>query len=133
MQFVVTADTDSSSNEIASLPISPAMYLTGPYQNISAYPVDGAAITLFGHATNYASKTTACNVAFHPDAFTLGMADLDLPGGVDKAARATDPDSGLSLRVVRDYDINDDVWPCRVDILYGVKAIYPELACRVHM
>jgi hypothetical protein len=131
MQFVVTADTDSVTNEIASLPLSPAMYLTGPYQNISAYPVDGGLIKLFGHATSYASKVSPVNMAYHRDAFALGMADLVLPGGLDMAARASDADSGLSLRIVRQYDINNDVFPCRVDVLYGWKAIYPELACRV--
>lgn len=131
MQFVVTADANASSNEIASLGLSPAMYLTGPYQNISAYPVDGAAITLFGHATSYTSKTSPANLAFHRDAFCLGMADLVLPGGVDMAARASDPDAGLSLRIVRQYDINNDVFPCRIDVLYGWKTIYPELACRL--
>lgn len=131
MQFVVTADTDSDTNEIASLPISPAIYLTGPYQNVSAYPVDGGLITLFGHATSYASKVSPVNVAFHESAFVLGMADLELPGGVEMAARAVDPDAGLSIRIVKDYDINNDVQPCRLDVLYGWKAVYPELACRV--
>lgn len=131
MQFVVTADTDSTGNEIAALPISPAIYLTGPYQNVSAYPVDGAAVTLFGHATSYASKLSSANLAYHRDAFALGMADLALPGGVDMASRASDPDSGLSLRIVRAYDINNDVFPCRIDVLYGWKTIYPELACRI--
>ena len=131
MQFVVTADTNSVTNEIASLPISPAIQLTGPYQNVSAYPVDGALITLFGHATNYASKVSPANLAFHRDAFALAMVDLPLPGGVDMASRATDPDAGLSLRIVRQYDINNDVFPCRIDVLYGWKTIYPELACRL--
>lgn len=131
MQFVVTADTDSDTNEIASLPLSPAMYLTGPYQNISAYPVDGGLIKLFGHATSYASKVSPTNIAYHKDAFTLAMVDLDLPGGVDMADRVSDPESGLSIRLIRDYDINNDQMPCRLDVLYGWKAIYPELACRI--
>lgn len=130
-QFVVTADTDSVSNEIASLPISPSMVLTGAYQNISAYPVDGAAITLFGAATTYASKVSPANMAFHRDAFVLGMADLPLPRGVDMAARASDPSSGLSVRIVRAYDVNNDEFPCRIDVLYGWKTVYAELACRV--
>lgn len=130
-QFVVTADTDSSSGEIAELPISPAIYLTGPYQNVSAYPVDGAAVTLFGAATTYASKVSPANLAYHRDAFVLGMADLPLPGGVDMAARASDPESGLSVRIVRQYDINNDEFPCRIDVLYGWKTVYPELACRI--
>lgn len=131
MQFVVTADANAASNEIASLSLSPSMVLTGPYQNISAYPVDGGLIKLFGAATTYASKTSPANLAFHRDAFALAMVDLPLPGGVDMASRASDPDAGLSLRIVRQYDINNDVFPCRIDVLYGWKTIYPELACRI--
>ena len=71
------------------------------------------------------------NLAYHKDAFVLGTADLILPNGVDMAARASDPDTGLSIRIVRAYDINNDVMPCRLDILYGWSAVYPELACRI--
>ncbi len=39
--------------------------------------------------------------------------------------------NGLSVRVVKDYDITNDVEIIRLDILYGVKAIYPDLACRL--
>lgn len=132
MQFVVTADTSTSmANEIAALPIAPAMYLTGPMQNISAFPADGAAVTLFGHATSYAGLIVPQNMVFHKDAFVLGCADLELPNGVDMAARATDPESGLSLRMIRDYDINNDRKITRLDILFGWKCVYPELACRV--
>lgn len=132
MKFVVTADADASGNEVASLAISPAMYTTGPYANVSAFPVDNALVKLFaGTASTYASKVSPANLAFHKDAFALGMADLPLPGGVDMASRASDSDSGLSLRIVRQYDINNDVFPCRVDVLYGWKTLYPELACRI--
>lgn len=130
-QFVVTADANAAGNEIASLSLSPAMVLTGAYQNISAYPVDGGLVKLFGAAATYASKVSPANLAFHRDAFALAMVDLPLPGGVDMAARVSDPDAGLSLRIVRQYDINNDVFPCRIDVLYGWKTIYPELACRI--
>jgi hypothetical protein len=39
---------------------------------------------------------------------------------------------GLSLRIVRAYDINNDNLPCRIDILYGKKTIRPEWAARCH-
>lgn len=131
MQFVVTADTNVSGTAIAALPISPAIQTTGAYQNVDSFPQSGALVTLFGAATTYASKKSPANLAFHRDAFVLGMADLDLPGGVDMAARASDSESGLSLRIVRAYDINNDVFPVRVDVLYGWKTMYPELACRI--
>lgn len=126
-QFVVTADISDTSGAI-SIPISPSITLTGAYQTVNALPADNAAITVLGStATAYPQ-----NLAYHKDAFVLGCADLDLPGGTDMAARATDPDSGLSLRIVRAYDISNDTFPCRVDILYGWKCVYPELACRIY-
>lgn len=131
MQFVVTADTDSSANEIASLPISPAIRTTGPYANCSKLPEDGDAVLIFGHVSNYANKVSPVGLAYHRDAFALGMADLpvDLDGA--KAYRATDPDAGMSIRIVKQYDINNDENRCRLDVLYGWKTIYEELACRV--
>ena len=46
-------------------------------------------------------------------------------------ARETDPDAGLSIRVVKQYDIDADNEIIRLDILYGVKTLYPELAVRL--
>lgn len=130
-QFVVTATTNSVTNEIASLPISPAIYLTGGRQNVDAYPVDGAAITLFGAATTYASVVAPQNLVFHKDAFALGCADFELPGGMDMAARASDKESGLSISFIRGYDIVNHRMISRLDILFGWKCLYPEFACRV--
>lgn len=129
-QFVVTAAV-SSSGSAATIPISPAIVLTGPYQNASAGVANGVAVLTFGAVSTYSNYVSPNNVAFHKDAFVLGMADLPLPGGVDMAARASDKESGISLRVVRAYDIVNDIWPCRMDVLYGWQAIYPELACRI--
>lgn len=131
MQFVVTATTAAASNEIASLPISPAIYSTGAYQNVDSLPVDGAAIKLFGHASTYASTIVGQNLVFPKESFALGCADLELPGGVDMASRASEKESGLSIRMVRQYDINNDRIIARLDVLYGWKALYPEWACRV--
>lgn len=125
-QFTITADNSDTTGDM-TLAISPSIVTSGPYQNVSAAPADNAAITMLGSA----STAYPQNMAFHKDAFTLGSADLPLPGGVDMAARASDSASGLSIRLVRQYDIREDVFPCRLDILYGVKAIYPQLACRV--
>ena len=47
------------------------------------------------------------------------------------AARVSDPESGLSIRLVRQYDASTDARITRLDILYGLKLVYPELACRV--
>jgi hypothetical protein len=98
----------------------------GQFQNVSAAPANSAGITLF--ATN---KVSPQSLAFHRDAYTLVSADLPLPGGVDMAARASAKDVGMSIRVVRQYTINNDALPTRLDVLYGIAPLYRELAVRV--
>lgn len=129
-QFVVTAAFSSDGAGEGEISVQPAMYTTGGKQNIDAFPVDGAAITVVD-AASAGSNLTPQNMAYHKDAFVLGMADFELPKGVDMAGRATDPDAGLSISFIRDYDINMHRRVCRLDVIYGWKAVYPELACRV--
>jgi hypothetical protein len=99
--------------------------LQGGRQNVIAAPADNAAITFSGTA----STASGLSLAYHPDAFTFATADLVMPGGVDMAARGVK--DGISMRIVRQYDINNDVLPCRIDVLYGYAAIRPQLAVRV--
>ena len=121
-QFVVTAAYAGGGGTIS---IAPAIVVTGAYQNVSNGAADNQAITFVGTA----SATTQQSLCYHPDAFTFATADLILPDGVHFAARKVQ--DGISMRVVRQYDINNDLMPCRLDVLYGFKAIRPQLACRV--
>jgi hypothetical protein len=92
---------------------------------MSALPATGGVVTFVGAAsTQYAQ-----NLVYHKDAITFATADLLLPQGVDMAARAVH--NGISLRVVRQYDINNDRLPCRIDVLYGFSTIRPQMACRI--
>jgi hypothetical protein len=68
-------------------------------------------------------------MVYHKDAFTFATADLVMPKGVDFAAREVY--DGISIRVVRQYDINNDAFPCRLDVLYGYKTIRAQLAARI--
>lgn len=124
-QFVVTADKIGSSNAIADIAISPAFKAAGAFQTVDALPVDDAVVTFYATSSSQSPQ----NIAYHPDAFTLGTADLLMPKNVDFASRQVH--EGISMRIVRDYDINNDAMPCRIDVLYGWKTLYPELACRV--
>lgn len=126
-QFVVTADTDSTAGGAATIPISPAIASTGAFATVSAMPADNAAITVLGTA----GTLTPTNLAYHKDAFVLGCADLLLPKGVDMASRSASKKVGLSVRMVRQYSINSDAFPCRFDTLFGYATVYPELACRI--
>ena len=110
--------------------ISPSIITSGPSQTVSAGPAGGAVITFI----NPAGATATSNplgLAFHRDAFTLVTADLPVPKGTDMASRVSDKQLGISLRIVRDYDITTDQFPCRIDVLYGWATLRPELACRV--
>lgn len=118
-QFVITA---ISGNDWT---ISPTMYSTGANQNITALPANGAAITLVGSA----STTYEQHLAYHKDAFAFVSADLEMPKGVDFSSRQNM--DGLSIRIARQWDVNNDNMPCRLDVLYGYEAIRPEWACRI--
>lgn len=123
-QFVITADYAGGAGNLA---ISPAIVTSGATQNVSASPTNGGAVTKVGAG---ASETLDQSMVFHEDAFTFATADLVMPTGVDFAAREVM--DGISLRVVRQYAISTDTFPCRIDILYGYKAIRPQMACRIH-
>lgn len=126
-QFVVTADVSSDGSGNASIPISPSIVTSGATQTVNSSPADNAAITVVGAA----STATPQGLAFHRDAFALATAPLPVPQGVDMAGQKSDPQTGLSIRMIRQYAISTDTFPCRLDILYGWKTIRPELACRV--
>ena len=98
---------------------------TGPAQNVSNAPADNAAITVAGTA----SVNHGLSMAYHKSAFAFATADMVMPRGVDFAAREVF--DGVSMRIVRQYDINADKFPCRLDVLYGFKTLRPQLACRL--
>ena len=121
MQFVVTADASANATSIS---ISPAIVASGATQNVTNGAANNKAVTKVGGA----SAVHGVSLGFHKDAFAFATADLVMPKGVDFAARQVL--DGISMRIVRQYDINNDNLPCRLDVLYGYKAIRPELACR---
>ena len=125
-QFTVLADADSGATTgPAALTISPAIITSGPFQTVNAAPADNAAITVLGtSATAYPQ-----NLGFHKNAFALVTVPLEMPDGA--AFKARESHNGLSVRVVKDYDIDADDDIIRLDILYGKKAIYPDLATRL--
>ena len=125
-QFTVLADANSgASTGPATLTISPAIITSGPYQTVSVAPADNAAITVLGTA----STAYPQNLGFHKNAFALVTVPLEMPDGA--AFKARESHNGLSVRVVKDYDIDNDEDIIRIDILYGRAAIYPDLACRL--
>jgi hypothetical protein len=128
-QFRVTADISSTAGGAASITIEPAIYFSGAKQNVSAQPADNAALTIFGAAG--AGTAAANHAAWHKSAIALAFAPLPKPDGVDMASTKTDKKLGISLRFVRWYDGDSDLWKARFDVKYGVKVLRPEWVCRV--
>lgn len=122
-KFVVTADSGASAT---SLSISPAITVSGGRQNVTASPADNAAVS---KVSGGASAVFDQSLAFHRDAFAFATADLEMPKGVDFSAREVM--DGISMRIVRNYDITNDKFPCRIDVLYGYKAVRPQNAVRL--
>lgn len=130
-QFVVMVDVSADGAGAAIVQLDRAIVLTGVKQNVTALPADNAPVLTFGHASNYANQIVPQNMVFHKDAFALACADIELPKGMDMAARASDPESGLSVALVRGFDLVNYRTITRLDIIFGWKCIYPEYACRV--
>ena len=125
-QFVVTAAQTASGGDMANMAISPPMYTAAnALATIDAFPANNAAVTFVGTASTVYPQ----NLVYHKNAITLATADLLLPQGVDMASRQVH--NGISMRIVRQYDINNDRMPCRVDVLYGFSTIRPPMACRI--
>jgi hypothetical protein len=123
-QFTVTAATSGSST--ATLAVSPAIYTSAnALATVNSFPQANAVVTMLGSAASQYAQ----NLVYHKDAITFATADLLLPQGVDMASRQVH--NGISMRVVRQYDINNDRLPCRIDVLYGYSAIRPAMACRI--
>jgi hypothetical protein len=120
-QFVATADGTTS------VTVSPVPTTSGAKQNVVVNSAGASkAVTVAGSA----STAVQTGLAFQKGAFAFATADLVMPDGVDFARREVL--DGISMRIVRQYDINNDKFPCRLDVLYGYKTLRAQLACRTH-
>ena len=140
-EFVVVEDVDSTAGGLATIKVFPEMndgtattvnasgdtISLEAYQNITALPADNAVISVMGAA----GTTYEQNYLFHRDAVALAMIDLELPASATVKARASDPDTGLSLLMTQQYDINEQTEITRIDAVYGADLIYGELALRL--
>jgi len=122
-QFVALADVTASTTASVTVP---AMYSAGQaLATVDALPQSGKAVTFVGAASTQYPQ----NLVYHKDAIAFATADLLMPQGVDMASRQVH--NGISMRIVRQYDINNDRLPCRIDVLYGYSVIRPQMAVRL--
>ncbi len=123
-QFVVTAAYSGGAGNIT---VSPTPVTSGASQNVTIVSAGASKAVVVGGTASTAYTTS---LLYQKDAFTFVTADLVMPQGVDMARREVM--DGISLRLVRDYDINNDMFPCRIECLYGFKTLRPDYATRLH-
>lgn len=121
-QFVVAVAYAGGAGNIT---LGQIIFTSGPYQNVSTALPDNTALTLVG----LASTGYPHSFALHRDACVLATADLELPKGLDMANRATM--DGISMRFVRAFDVTNDNFIGRFDILFGIKVVRPEWSVHV--
>ena len=125
-QFTVTSALTAASSAFTNLAFSPAIYTAATaLATVDTFPQSSAVVTFVGTASTVYPQ----NLVYHKNAISLATADLLLPQGVDMASRQVH--NGISMRIVRQYDINNDRMPCRIDVLYGYGVIRPQLATRL--
>lgn len=129
-QFVATADGIAVAGAL-TVAVSPTPITSGAKQNIEIVSAGAGKAVVFEAAggSGDANAVLTQPLAYHRDAFTFVTADLEMPKGVDFSAREVF--EGVSLRIVRQFDILNDKFPCRIDVIFGYKTLRPEWACRV--
>ncbi len=120
---VISPVTDTTGS--ATLQIFPALIPSGPYQNCSASPASGAAVTVIG-ATGATCQTS---FALQEEAFTWASIPLmNTEEFGSKCDTITDPETGLSIRVIWQWDNRLGEVTVRMDFVWGIAQTYADYA-----
>ncbi|HHB1464636.1 TPA: P22 phage major capsid protein family protein [Acinetobacter baumannii] len=92
------------------------------YQNVSATPANDVVITMLNTATAYA------NPFWHRDAIELIPARYAVPTNAGAAVMRATTDQGIELVFQKQYDINTMKTKYRLDTMFGVVMVNPEMA-----
>lgn len=130
--FTITANVTGASSA-ATLTISPPIYgPTSQYQNVDALPANAAALTLWPGTTSPSGKIGQVGLALHRNAFALVGVELEEPksGSVELVSQKRDPDSGIAVRFIREWDSRESKFINRFDVMIGYGTFYND-ACAV--
>jgi hypothetical protein len=127
--FVATADAASDGSGNATISISPAIITTGPFQNVSALPADNA--PLIFTSAGAGSLAYPVGLRFHKDAFLFGTLNQPTVRGKEFCKVVTDPQTGLTIRYIRDWDTEANKQLDRFDVVPAFGKAFTEFACRI--
>jgi hypothetical protein len=131
-RVVITQNTlsDATGDE-TTVPISPTLVASGKTQNVSGTIADAEAVLLFGHGSNYVSKTFPQGMAWPKKAIAMGFVELKVPSGMDQASTKTDSKRGISMRFSRRWDQDASSWKVRYQTFGGLCVTRPEWVVRI--
>ena len=92
------------------------------YKNVTATPAAGAAITWLNTAT------ASANPFWHRDAIELIPARYAVPTDAGAAVMRATTDNGIEVVMQKQYDINTMRTKYRLDTMFGVAMVNPEMA-----
>lgn len=129
-QFVLTS-TATDTVGTATVNIYPPIIPSGQFQNVTAAPLINAAVVFAGATSAASAIVSPTGVAFQNSAFTAAFVPLEVPTAVEEAYMEYDPETGVYMRYLRQYDGVRDMMIGRFDVLYGITGTYLEGAVRV--
>ena len=145
MPFVVQSDVSlAASGKTATIPIYPeindgTLTVGGTAiparKNVSAKAANDALLNIVKVGTGAAQAAQAAasykqSVFYERDALEFVHVTLVPPQSAQRYGVSTDPDSGTSVQYLEDFDFEKMETKIRVDIMYGVKTVYPEIGLR---
>jgi hypothetical protein len=122
--FVVQSDvtlTTAATNYTVTVKPGIMVGSGNAYQNAIMTGADTSGLTV----TNWgaAGSSVGQSLLFHKDAFAFVTADLEDVSQYG-AWGARDVMDGISMRIGRQWDVANDRFPCRIDVLWGFDGLY---------
>lgn len=123
----VGATVTADASGYATLTLNEPIYssASGSLQNVSALHADEASLVFVGAA----STTYKQSLMFHKKAFRVCSVPLVMPTNAEISEQVTE--QGISLALIRDFDVKTRKMITRLDWLGTIVAVRPSHACRV--
>jgi len=124
----LTLSTDiNSGTTVVNDPLGVAVSLAA-YQNVDKAPVAGAPLNFFGAA----NMDYAYSLLFHKSAIRYYPVNLGHSDAFNHMTTEVNKETGLSMTMFMDGDINDRVETSRIDIVGAVKMVNPPLCFKMY-
>jgi hypothetical protein len=126
--FTIQEDVSDVTGTVTAT-VYPAATISGQYQNVNIAPPDNGIVTIVGASGVRSTQ----GLIMHEQSFAFVSIPLagPAPGEGATVAYEDDPETGISLRMIKAFDYNQSRHINRVDVLYDFASLYRELACVV--